>query len=148
MRFHTKFAWVQFAGAILWVGLSYLWFHKPTAGQGIRSAYFIGGICWLFSALSCIANYFFTWWEVSDSGLTQRRLLRVRTIPWNEITRIGPWQPGKKPNLQWLAVDYVRPAPMSDRGELLIHPADRNALVQALRTHAPQADFEFIRLEI
>jgi hypothetical protein len=148
MRFRTKFAWVQFASAILWVGLSYLWLRKPSAAPGIRSTYLMAGVFWLFTALSCIASYCFNWWEISDSGLTQRRFWSVRTVPWNEITRIGPWHPGKKPNPHWLVVDYVRPAPMSDRGELLIQLADRNALVRALRSHAPHADFEFIPFEI
>lgn len=148
MRFRTKFAWVQFAGAILWLGLSYSWSHNTHATSGIRSSYLLGGIFWLFLALSCVMNYFFTWWDINDSGLTQRRLWSTRTIPWNEITRIAPWQPNSKPMPKWLAVEYARPAPMSDRGQLLIQPADRNALVRALRTHAPQADFDFFPIEI
>jgi hypothetical protein len=148
MRFRSRFAWVQFAGAILWIGLSDSWFHKPNAPPGIRSAYLIAGVFWLFIALSCIANFCFAWWQVDDTGLTQRRLWKTRTIPWNEITRIGPWQPNSKPMPQWLAVEYARSAPMSDRGELLIQPADRNTLVRALRAHAPQADYEIVPLEI
>ena len=110
MRFRTKFAWVQFAGAILWIGLSYSWSHNTHATSGIRSSYLVGGIFWLFLALSCIVNYFFTWWDVDDSGLTQRRLWKTRTIPWNEITHIGPWQPNSKPIPQWLAQSNT-PAP-------------------------------------
>ena len=53
-------------------------------------------------------------------------------------------QPNNKPLHNWLAVNYARPSPISDRGELILFkPADRNALVRALRTHAPQADFDF-----
>jgi hypothetical protein len=108
----------------------------------------MAGVFWLFIALSCIANYCFTWWGVDDFGLTQRRLWSTRTIPWNEITHIGPWQPNSKPNYQWLSVDYARAAPMSDRGQLLIQPTDRDALVKALRTRALQAEFEFFPVEI
>jgi hypothetical protein len=99
-------------------------------------------------AVVCVASYFFTWWEIGENGLVQRQLWGERTIPWNEITRVGPWSPTNRPMRDWLEVDYSRPAPMSDRGELRIRPAERDALVSALHAHAPHADFEVSPAEI
>jgi hypothetical protein len=147
MLFRSRFAWLQLAGALPWIPLSFVWFHKHP-DDGIGQAYLLLGILQLLIAAYCIAGYFFVWWRIDDSGLTQRRLWNACTIPWNEITRIGPWRPNNKPIPQWLAVEYSRPAPLSDRGELLIQPADRYALARALRAHAPQAEYEILPLEI
>jgi hypothetical protein len=146
MLFRSRFTWVQLvqlATALIWIPLSFTWFHKHPH-DAIGQAYLLVGILQFFIAAYCIAAYFFVWWRIDDSGLTQRRLFSTRTIPWNEITRIGPWQPNTKPIPQWLSVEYARSAPLSDRGELLIQPADRNTLVRTLRTHAPQADYEIL----
>jgi hypothetical protein len=148
MRFRTKFQWAQFAGALLWIVPSYAWVHKPTALPGIRGAYLISGIVWALIAISSLVHYVFTWWAIEDGGLIQHRLWDTRIVPWDEITRVGPWQPNSKPMYNWLAVDYVRAAPMSDRGELLFQPADRNTLLRVLRTHAPQATFDFLPFEL
>lgn len=140
MLFRSRFGWLQLFMALTWVTLSFAWF-RIHPHEFLGQAYLVLGILQLLIA---VATYFFVWWRIDDSGLTQRRLFSTRTIPWNEITRIGPWQPHSKPMPQWLAVEYARPAPMSDRGELLIQPADRNTLVRTLRAHAPQADFEIL----
>jgi Bacterial PH domain len=147
MLVRSRFAWLQLATAVIWIALSLSGFHKHPH-DGIGHGYLLLGILQLFIASYYIAGYFFVWWRIDDSGLTQRRIFNTRTVPWNEITRIGPWQPNGKPIPQWLAVEYARPAPMSDRGQLLIQPTDRYALVRALRAHAPQADYEILPLEI
>ena len=116
MRFRTKFQGVQFASAAVWIGLSCAWLHKPNADLAIRGAYLIAGVIWLFVGIISLASYFLTWWEIDDAGLTQRRLWSKRIVPWSEVSRVGPWQPGRKPMPNWLAVDYARSAPMSDRG--------------------------------
>jgi hypothetical protein len=143
MLFRSRFARLQLAGAILWAGLSFAWFHKhPHDSTG--QAYLLIGILQLLIAAYCIAAYFFVWWRIDDSGLTQRRLWSTRTIPWNEITRIGPWQPNSKPIPHWLSVEYAHPAPLSYRGELLFQPANCFILVRALRARAPQAEYEVL----
>ena len=158
MRFRAKFQGPQFAAAAMWIGMSCAWIHKPNAGQAIRGAYVVSGILWLLLGISYLANYFFTWLEIGDNGLIQRRLWSVRVMPWNEITRVCSWHLGKIPSPlgrrryradsirrisdHWLSVDYARAAPMSDRGELVFQPAVREALVRALRAHAPSAEFE------
>jgi hypothetical protein len=154
MRFRVKFQGHQLAAAVVWLGVSCAWIHKPNADPAIRGAYLVSGVLWLLIGISCLANYFFTWLEIDAVGLIQRRLWSVRVVPWNEITRVGPWQPGKIPansrrqrssprySANWLSVDYARAAPMSDRGELVFQPAERDALVSALRAHASEADFD------
>jgi hypothetical protein len=141
MRFRTKFQWGQIALAAIWIPLSYSWFHKPTAALGIRYAYLIGGITWALVAIAYLASYFFTWWDVTDLGLMQRKLWRAQTIPWSEIVRVGPWKPNSKLMYDWLAVDYARNGPMSDRGTLLFQPTQRDSLVRTIQAHAPQADY-------
>jgi hypothetical protein len=42
-----------------------------------------------------------------------------------------------------MEIDYARAAPMSASGTLLLRPADRDALLTALRAHALRADFDF-----
>jgi len=148
MRFRPKFHWLQLAAAVIWIGLSCGWLRKSNAPPGIHLAYLIAGTLWACVAIACVAHHFLTWLEVSDSGLIQRRVWSTRTVLWNEVTHVCPWQPLTKPTGGWLKVDYVRPAPMSERGELLFQCAERDALVRAIRSHAPQADFEFFHAEL
>jgi hypothetical protein len=148
MRFRSKFAWAHLCVAILWIAVSCMWLRKPNAAPGIRGAYLIAGILWLFATIFRIRDYF-VWWGIEDAGLINHRPWNTRTIPWNEITRVGPWRPNNKPMYNWLAVNYARPSPISDRGELILFkPEDRDGLVQALRAHAPQADFDSFPSEL
>jgi hypothetical protein len=140
MLFRTRFGWLQLLMALTWATLSFAWFHKHSHDR-LGQAYLILGILQL---LIVTVTYFFVWWRVDDSGLTQRRLFSTRTIPWNEITRIGPWHHNNKPIPRWLSVEYARPAPLSERGELLLQPANCFFLVRALRVRAPQAEYEIL----
>jgi hypothetical protein len=140
MLFRSRFGWLQLAIAILWAAFCFAWFHKHPH-ELIGQFYLLLGILQL---LITAATYFFVWWRIDDSGLTQRRLFSTRTIPWNEITRIGPWRHNDKPIPKWLAVEYSRTAPISDCGELLIQPEDPFAVARALRAHAPQAEYEIL----
>jgi hypothetical protein len=147
VRFRSKFALLQLVAALLWTGIGFLSFHKHPH-DAIGQFYLFLGILQLFIASYMVASYFFAYWLIDNSGLTQHRLWNSRTIPWNEVTHIGPWGSGNKPSYNWIKVEYARTAPLSDRGRLLIQPADRDALVRALRTRAPQANVEFIPFEI
>jgi hypothetical protein len=147
MRFRSKFAWLEFASAVVWAGLCFAWFHK-SPHEAIAWAYLVMGITQAVLAAICALSYFSTWWEIGDAGLVQRQFWSTRTIPWNEITRVGSWSPTNKPTRGWLEVTYSRPAPMSDRGDLRLRPVERDSLVRALRAHAPQADFEDSPAEI
>ena len=141
MRFRGKFKWLQLSASILWLVMCLLWFHKHPH-DGIGQAYLLLGILQLSIATAQVTSYFFTWWDVTEEALVQHRYRSERTIPWSEITRIGPWHPGKKPQYNWLEVSFARAAPISDRGNLLIQAEDQDSLLRALRAHAPQAAFE------
>jgi hypothetical protein len=147
MRFRSRFAWLQLVGALIWMGIGLISFFKHLH-DGNGQGYSFIAIIQVLIALSYFLMYFFTWWRIDDRGLTQHGFGGERTISWNEITHIGPWQPNDRPNYQWVSVQYSRPAPLSDRGELLIQPANRDTLVRSLRTHAPQADYEIFPQEI
>jgi hypothetical protein len=142
MRFRSKFEWPLLAGSVMWFGLSLAWFHKQPH-EAIGWAYLFIGIVQLLLAAWVVVGYFLFWWEVGESGLVQRMFWSERTIPWEEITRVGHW--GKR---KWtrdcLFVAYARTGPMSDRGELRIQPVEFDALVSALRDHAPQAEFDLL----
>jgi len=144
MRFRQRFAWIQFIGALLWLCLSYGWMNKPHTIPGLRSAYTMLGVVCLLQALFCLLSYYFIWWGIGENGLTERRLLSARTIPWTELTRVGPWVTGKRRNLGWVEVGYYRSAPMSDSGQLLLQPKheERKDLFAQLCHYAPQATFE------
>jgi hypothetical protein len=141
MRFRQRFAWIQFIGAVLWLCLSYGWLNKPHTVPGLDSAYMVLGAVSLLQVLFCVLSYYFVWWDVDEQGLTERRLLSIRTIPWAELTRVGPWVTGKRRNMGMVEVEYYRPAPMSDSGHLLFQPKkdERKDLFAQLCHHAPQA---------
>lgn len=96
---------------------------------------------WPILALQFIFGKVFIYWEVDASGLHERRFWRRKEIAWDEITHVGSWIPSQ-PGSDYVAVDYGRPAPMSDRGSVIANPADRAEFIAALRRFAPQADFE------
>jgi hypothetical protein len=145
MRFRQRFAWIQFIGAVLWLYLSYGWVNKPHNPPGFHSAYMTLGAVWFLQALFCVLSYYFVWWDIGESGLTERRLLSTKTIPWTELTRVGPWVTGKRRSMGMVEVEYYRSAPMSDSGHFLLQPKkdERKDLFSQLCHYAPQATFEW-----
>jgi hypothetical protein len=142
MRFRSKLAWVPLATAMLYLGISFGGWKRHHA-TGIREAYVATCFLWGSLGLFSLASYFLVWWDLDDTGITQRRLWSRKFVPWHEITHIGPWQPGKKPIYNTVAIDYLRTAPLSDRGSFLIQqPSQRDALLASLHSHAPQAIFD------
>ena len=144
MRVQQRFAWSQSLAAIVWLALSYAWGSKPHAVPGIRSAYIVIGGMWFVVLLISLLSHFLIWWDLTESGLTEHRLLSTRTVPWAELTRVGPWVPGKKPIRTIVEVAYHRSAPMSDSGRLLLQPKEgqRKTLFAQLYHYAPQATFD------
>lgn len=142
MRFRSKFEWRALVFFTMWFGLCLGWFHKQPR-EAIGWAYLVIGIIWLLLAALMVSSYFLFWWEIGESGLVQRMFWSERTIPWDEVTRVGLW--GKR---KWthgcLVLGYARTGPMSDRGEVRIQPVEFDALVRALRDHAPQAEFDLL----
>ena len=130
--------------AVLCLCLSYAWMNKPYTSPGFHSAWMTLGAIWLLRALFCVLSYYFVWWEIGESGLTERRLLSTRAIPWTELSRVGPWVRGRRRNMRIVEVEYYRSAPMSSSGHLLLQPnkSDHKDLFDQLCHYAPQATFE------
>lgn len=130
--------------AALSLCLSYAWMNKPYTIPGFYYAWMALGAVSLLRALFCVLSYYFVWWEIGESGLTERRLLSTRTIPWTELSRVGPWVRGKRRNMRIVEVEYYRSAPMFDSGHLFLQPnkSERKDLFDQLCHYAPQATFE------
>ncbi len=142
VRFKSKFEWPVLAASVLWFGLCLAWFHKQPH-EAIGWAYLCMGIIQFIVSAFIISSYFSFWWEIGESGLVQRHFWSKRTIRWNEVTLVRQW--GKKKRMSdCLILAYARTGPMSDRGELRIQPVEFDALVRALRDHAPQAEFDLL----
>jgi hypothetical protein len=141
MRFRAKFQWVQAVGAMgmLVVGFISVSQHIHDAVQGFR---FMTGIVQLVLGVLLTIAYAFSWWEVRDSGLTEHRAWWNRTVPWADIRHVGPWRAGSKTVYAWVAVDYRGSGLFSERGTMLVQPAHCREFVNALRDHAPQAEFD------
>jgi hypothetical protein len=145
MRFRPKFVWLQ---ALVWIMMS-------LEGAARLDTYFrrggelrlVMGLTQMLLGLLCIYLYAFSWWVVDDSGLIERRAWTTRVIPWSEIVRIAAWQPGSNPHTDWIEISYARLGPFSDRGSMKLQPSDRSGLLHALRSHAPQADFDGLAIE-
>ncbi len=142
MRFRTKFAWPQIASNFLWVVLCILNTRIHAEPSGLHSANVVAA--WFFGLLLLwsIAAALFTYWDVSDMAIVERRLWNTKSVPWAEINRIAPWPAGKRPNPKMLEVDYTRAGPLSDRGSMIVEPRERADFIAALRKYAPQADFD------
>jgi hypothetical protein len=139
MRFRAKFALIDWAGLTLAAFAWLLFFSEPHRVDA--------PLLWYVTLMNVFAGsrvvlYMFVYWETTIEGLRERRLWSTRTIPWPEITAIGPW-PDRHPNRGFLAIEYTRPAPLSDRGTLVANPENREAFLGEIRRHAPQ-----VRLEI
>src|ERR1700739_1113399 len=76
--------------------------------------YFDGAIAllWAISASLMFILPFFTYWDFGSDVLRERRLWRTKTIPWAEVTYVGPWESASS---KWVAIEYERKAPLSDR---------------------------------
>lgn len=96
---------------------------------------------WIFFAALQVASKLFTYWDVESDGLHERRLWNTREVPWDEITRVEPYNPNH-PASPSMAIEYARTGPLSDRGQILANPADWDEFLRAMRRFAPHADFE------
>jgi hypothetical protein len=142
MRFRAKFEWPLMASSMVWAGLCLAWFHKePHAAIGW--AYLLIGFVWLLLVALLVSSYLSFSWEVGEGGLVQRHFWSERTILWGEVTGVRQWGKAKRTG-RCLVLNYARTGPMSERGELRIKPVEFDALVRALRDHAPQAEYDLL----
>jgi len=133
MKFRTKFGALGYC----WVGfaclMGVLWLSGPHKSYSGMFAF----TCVLMASQQ-ILNHFFIYWEVRDDHLLERRLWNAREVAWNEVTHVG----NRERNPDYLVVDHVRMAPLSERGSILANPEDRSEFIHALHRRAPQAIFD------
>ncbi len=144
MRFRQRFSWAQVFTAAVWLLLSYFWIRKHRTNLGIRSTGEITGLIWCFLLLFNYISYFLIWWDLDQNGLRERRLFSVKTVPWRELVRVGPWNKANIKNRQFIEAEYRRSAPLSDSGKLLLRVRDdeRKELFRRLQSYAPQAQID------
>ena len=133
MRFRKKFGALGYAWAGSACLFAALWLSPNRKPELVPFVIYFG-----LMALVQIVSYFFIYWEIESDHLRERRLLTTREVSWAELKSVSPW--GK--STEYLALDYSRPAPMSDRGSIIANPEDRSAFIDAIRRYAPQASVE------
>jgi hypothetical protein len=136
VRFRSKLGPPQAAFSI---APAFLFGYGWLFGKSHRGADGLLALAWLACSATWFSVHAFTFWDFESSGLRERRLWKTTMIPWTEVTYIGPWQSAKS---KWIAVEYERKTPLSDRGRIVAIPARREAFIAALRQFAPQAQFE------
>jgi hypothetical protein len=135
MKFRTKFGlqgWVLVSLGVLY---SCMWSTRRGNLLGIFAAGFV------LQALFRVLSHVFYYSELDGDGFRQRNFWSVKTIPWEEVSWVGSAIP-KQPSSGFLRLDYARPAPMSDRGQIRANPEDREQFIRTLHRYAPQATFE------
>ncbi|HEX4037128.1 MAG TPA: hypothetical protein VHX37_03640 [Acidobacteriaceae bacterium] len=138
MRFRAKFARVDWAWLAVAAFVSVLFLSGPRhAASNLR--YY--ALMMVLFAATRVLLHFLIFWEIASAGLYERRLWTTRTIPWQEITAIAPW-PENRPNRDYVAIEFVRSAPLSARGSVIASPEHREAFLTELRRRAPQATLE------
>lgn len=138
MRFRSKFgllSWTYVSLALFGIVLRF--------GPGHRSGHpqtFVL-VVYIMCAAIYVIPQLLVYWDLSPEFLHERRLWSERNIAWEEVTRVSAW--GQDPlSSSTLAIDYYRPAPMSDRGTIVANPIDRQQFLAEIRRHAPQATIE------
>lgn len=136
MRFRAKSGadiWVLVAVGCFFAFLSALnWRNHILRDMAIFSM--------LFASKEIIKRQF-TYWECDSVCIRERRVWRVKEIPWQAVTHVGSFtHGGSSPNYVTIGCDYQ--APMSIQGHIAANPEDRTQFLATLRTFAPQAKFD------
>lgn len=137
MRFRAKFDLLSWAYVALALFVLALTLSPGHHNEVMR--FFV--VSWTILAALKILSQIFIYWDVNSACLREQRPWNEKKIPWEEVTRVSAWNP-KQPSSDVLAIDYVRPAPMSDRGSIIVNPEDRQQFLANLRRSAPQATFD------
>jgi hypothetical protein len=136
MRFRAKF------GALGWCWAGLAGFVLVLWSSGLRTGGFGGfSVLIVLLAIQRVLLHAFVYWDVLSDGLRERRLWNTREVAWREVQHVGGWRPSQ-PSSDSLAIDFARPAPLSDRGSIIANPEDREEFIAALRRFAPQAAFD------
>ncbi len=137
MRFRAKFGLLGWSCVALALLVLVLWFssgyHNETLG-------ILATTLPILAAIEILKEVFI-YWELDADGLCERRFWTEKKIPWQEVIRVSAWN-SEQPSSDFLAIDYARSAPMSDRGSVIANPEDRQRFLADLYRYAPQAAFE------
>ena len=135
MRFRAKFGLASWAWLVVALFAALL---IPSHPHRLSGAVPLNVGIYVVIALWQVLAYFFIWWDVTPTGLHERRLWSSRTVAWSEITRVGSWPNEAKPSNS-VAIHFFRPGPLSAAGQVIASPADRREFLAAIRGHAPGA---------
>jgi hypothetical protein len=128
-------------GCILWLVLSVMELRKPHLGPGFHAAYLVGGVVWSVLLAWTFTNYFLSYWDLNSDELYERRMWNSQRIAYSEITAVRPWG-SKNPSSSYLDIEFGQVgSAFNPRINLIACPSDRETFVNALRKHAPQAEF-------
>ena len=144
MRFRSKLGlafWLNFFTCSLWISTATMSIRRHPRSD-VVSLQWICAITYLLLVLLNTAQYIFTWWDIRETGLFERRFWTTKSIPWSEIARIRPWQPYKRAIPNTIEIMYHRDPPLSDGGSLIANPASIPQFLEALQTLAPRAVYD------
>lgn len=135
MRFRDKNSGV-FAGMQLFMALtdSVEWVRRGRLDSGLNKG---STVFFIFSSLFWISLYLFRYWEIEADSLRERNFWKSTSLPWDQVFQVKV-----QPATNSIEVRAYRPPPMSERFHLSIQPARREKLIAALRSQAPQAEFD------
>jgi hypothetical protein len=139
MRFRAKF------GLHGWLSVAMLCFLIVLKISELKSRHHNAALSplllmWIVFGFGRVLIQIFVYWDVDSTGLRERRLWSKRAIPWQEVIRVSGWM--DRPSSYALAIDYARPAPLSDSGTVVAAPEDRQQFLSDLHRFAPQATFD------
>ncbi len=142
MRFRQKLPVTRLICEAIWIALTGGWVHRAGIPAGTHSMYQVSLAFWIFLTLWTVLSYLTCWWVISADGIHERRIWSTRFVPWEEVQRIGPYQPSSKPLLGMMEITYARTGPLSDRGSMVLRPGNRQQLLASLQSHLPPTAFE------
>jgi len=140
MRFRPKLGLalcLNLFSCSLWISTATMSIRKHPHSD-VVSLQWICAITYLLLVLLNAAQYSFTWWDIRETGLFERRLWTTKSIPWSELARTRPWQPHKRPIPNTIEMLYHRDPPISDDGSIIATPSSIPLFLEALQTRAPQ----------
>ena len=131
MRFRAKFGLVDWFWILTTCVITLAWI---TGRRSSTLFLFVFGL----NALIRVVSQLFIYWELDSSGFREHRLWSTREVAWQEVARVGLWNPRSTV----LEIQYARDAPLSDRGTVIANPGDREQFLAAIHMFAPRAAFD------
>lgn len=119
----------------LLIGLLDVW-HWSTSKLQDRVIFFV----YLVLIPLGIRDYWGRYWEFSPDALIRKVALRTWTIPYSDIIRVAPRNPGiLTAYKQYWTIEYLRNGKTK---RFLVNPLDEGSFLNALQERATNATFE------